>query len=190
MVVIKAIIAFIPEDMEDIQGDVQFAITDIKIFNRSISTLPLEVQREISPLTPAFTQKIELPYKYNNFNIEFAALTYKNPELNRYAYQLEGFDKDWVYTSAERRFAYYNNLKSGTYKFKLKVTNENGIWNGYIREMTVVVLPPFWATWWAYILYLLIVIGTVIGLYRITKIVFYYGMNSVCVNWRRRKRRS
>ena len=161
--------SFIPEDMEDIQGDVQFAITDIKIFNRSISTLPLEVQREISPLTPAFTQKIELPYKYNNFNIEFAALTYKNPELNRYAYQLEGFDKDWVYTSAERRFAYYNNLKSGTYKFKLKVTNENGIWNGYIREMTVVVLPPFWATWWAYILYLLIVIGTVIGLYRITK---------------------
>lgn len=103
------------------------------------------MQREISPLTPAFTQKIELPYKYNNFNIEFAALTYKNPELNRYAYQLEGFDKDWVYTSAERRFAYYNNLKSGTYKFKLKVTNENGIWNGYIREMTVVVLPPFWA---------------------------------------------
>lgn len=161
--------SFIPEDIEDIQGDVQFAITDIKIFNRSISTLPLDVQREISPLTPAFTQKIELPYKYNNFNIEFAALTYKNPELNRYAYQLEGFDKDWVYTSAERRFAYYNNLKSGTYKFKLKVTNENGIWNGYIREMTVVVLPPFWATWWAYILYLLIVIGTVIGLYRITK---------------------
>ena len=49
------------------------------------------------------------------------------------------------------------------------MTNENGIWNGYIREMTVVVLPPFWATWWAYILYLLIVIGTVIGLYRITK---------------------
>ena len=46
--------SFIPEDMEDIQGDVQFAITDIKIFNRSISTLPLEVQREISPLTPCF----------------------------------------------------------------------------------------------------------------------------------------
>lgn len=55
-----------------------------------------------------------------------------------------------------RRFAYYNNLKSGTYRFCLKATNENGIWSQEIRELEVVVLPPFWATWWAYIIYALI----------------------------------
>ena len=55
-----------------------------------------------------------------------------------------------------RRFAYYNNLKSGTYRFRLKATNENGIWSQEIRELEVVVLPPFWATWWAYIIYALI----------------------------------
>ena len=74
---------------------------------------------------PTYTSKIELPHKYNNFSIEFAALTYKNPELNRYAYRLQNFDRDWQYTDADRRFAYYNNLPSGTYTFQLKATNEN-----------------------------------------------------------------
>lgn len=161
--------SFIPENMEEKQRDVSLAITDIKIFNRSITLLPLDMQRKISRFTPAFTQRIELPYQYNNFSIEFATLTYKNPELNRYAYQLEGFDKNWVYTNSNRRFAYYNNLKSGTYTFRLKATDENGIWSGYIRELTVVILPPFWATWWAYILYALFAAGTVFWLFRITR---------------------
>ena len=54
---------------------------------------------------PTYTSKIGLPHKYNNFSIEFAALTYKNPELNRYAYRLQNFDSDWQYTDADRRFA-------------------------------------------------------------------------------------
>lgn len=161
--------SFIPENMEEKQSDVSPAITDIKIFNHSITLLSLGVRRKISRFTPAFTQKIELPYQYNNFSIEFATLTYKNPELNRYAYQLEGFDKNWVYTNSNRRFAYYNNLKSGTYTFRLKATDENGIWSGYIRELTIVILPPFWATWWAYILYALFAAGTVFWLFRITR---------------------
>ena len=158
--------SFVPENMEDIQRTVPFTIIDIKIFNRSLSTLPVEVQQEITQSTPAFTQRIEIPYKYNNFSIEFAALTFKNPELNQYAYQLEGFDKDWIYTDAGRRFAYYNNLKSGTYKFRLKVTDENGVWSGYIREITVVVYPPFWATWWAYIIYVLLIAVAIYWLLR------------------------
>ncbi len=165
----KGYSSFFPENMEEKQREVSFAITDIKIFNHSITLLPLDIQRKISRFTPTFTQKIELPYQYNNFSIEFATLTYKNPELNRYAYQLEGFDGDWVYTNADRRFAYYNNLKSGTYTFRLKATNENGIWSDYVRELTVVVLPPFWATWWAYILYVLFASGTAFCLFRITR---------------------
>lgn len=118
---------------------------------------------------PTYTSKIELPYKYNNFSIEFAALTYKNPELNRYAYRLQNFDRDWQYTDADRRFAYYNNLPSGTYTFQLKATNENGEWSGYVREFTVVVLPPFWATWWAYLLYMVLVLVIGVLIYRTIK---------------------
>ena len=118
---------------------------------------------------PTYTSKIELPHKYNNFSIEFAALTYKNPELNRYAYRLQNFDRDWQYTDADRRFAYYNNLPSGTYTFQLKATNENGEWSGYVRELTVVILPPFWATWWAYLLYVIIVSVIGVSIYRTAK---------------------
>lgn len=155
--------------MEIPSQETNFLITDIKIFNHSFSKLPVELQQKISPVMPTYTSKVELPHKYNNFSIEFAALTYKNPELNRYAYRLQNFDRDWQYTDADRRFAYYNNLPSGTYTFQLKATNENGEWSGYVRELTVVVLPPFWATWWAYLLYVIIVSVIGVSIYRTAK---------------------
>lgn len=161
--------SFFPDKMEIPSQETNFLITDIKIFNHSFSSLPSELRQQISPVMPAYTNKIELPYKYNNFSIEFAALTYKNPELNRYAYRLVNFDREWQYTDAERRFAYYNNLPSGTYTFQLKATNENGEWSGYIRELTVVVLPPFWATWWAYLFYIVVTLAIGFFFYRTTK---------------------
>lgn len=144
---------FIPKNMEDGQEEVPFIITDIKFFNKSFDVLPPNIKNKISIDMPAYTQKIEIPYQYNNFSFEFAALTYTRPQLNQYAYRMIGFDREWQYTKADRRFAYYNNLKSGTYKFQLKATNEHGIWSGYIREIVVIILPPFWATWWAYLIY-------------------------------------
>lgn len=161
--------SFFPDKMEIPSQETNFLITDIKIFNHSFSKLPVELQQKISPVMPTYTSKVELPHKYNNFSIEFAALTYKNPELNRYAYRLQNFDRDWQYTDADRRFAYYNNLPSGTYTFQLKATNENGEWSGYVRELTVVVLPPFWATWWAYLLYVIIVSVIGVSIYRTAK---------------------
>lgn len=161
--------SFFPNKMEMAATETNFRITDIKIFNHSFTTLPADLQEKISPVMPTYAKKIELPSEYNNFSIEFAALTYKNPELNRYAYRLMNFERDWQYTDADRRFAYYNNLPSGTYTFQLKATNENGVWSGYIRELTVVVLPPFWATWWAYLFYAISAIGIVVLFYRTTK---------------------
>lgn len=161
--------SFFPDKMEIPSQETNFLITDIKIFNHSFKNLPVELQQKISPVMPTYTSKIELPYKYDNFSIEFAALTYKNPELNRYAYRLQNFDRDWQYTDADRRFAYYNNLPSGTYTFQLKATNENGEWSGYVREFTVVVLPPFWATWWAYLLYMVLVLVIGVLIYRTIK---------------------
>lgn len=161
--------SFFPDNMEEQVLETNFQITDIKVFNHSFSSLSAELKEKISPVIPTYTSKIELPYKYNNFSIEFAALTYKHPELNRYAYRLANFEREWQYTDADRRFAYYNNLPSGAYTFQLKATNENGVWSGYVRELTVVILPPFWATWWAYLLY--VVLALIIGyfFYRTTK---------------------
>lgn len=161
--------SFLPETLEGDNKNVAYLITDIKIFNRSFASFKQCVRNKISPVIPPFTQKIRLPYKYNNFSIEFAALTYRNPDLNRYAYQLVGFDKDWQYTDANRRFAYYNNLKSGTYTFRLRAADENGIWSGEIRELEVVVLPPFWATWWAFLIYTSLLVIIVLIIFRTAK---------------------
>ncbi len=161
--------SFFPDSMNDSVSDIPFFITDIKIFNRSLKSLDEDLRMNISQKMPPFTSQIELPYKYNNFNIEFASLTYKNPELNKYAYKLEGFDKEWQYTDATRHFAYYNNLKSGTYVFLLRATNENGVWSKQTRKITVVVLPPFWATWWAYSLYFIFLIAIIYYLYRVAQ---------------------
>lgn len=161
--------SFSPDKMEVTSLETNFQITDIKVFNQPFSSLPADLQQEISPTVPTYSNRIELPAKYNNFSIEFAALTYKNPELNRYAYRLVNFDRNWQYTDANRRFAYYNNLPSGTYTFQLKATNENGVWSGYIRELIVVVLPPFWATWWAFLFYVLVALCIVFFFYRMAR---------------------
>lgn len=157
--------SFLPTDLEENDSDVNYYITDIKLFNRSLSSLEPAVRQKISALMPPYTEKIVLPYDYNNFSIEFASLTYKYPELNRYAYRLKGFDEEWQYTDAAHRFAYYNNLGSGTYRFLLRATNENGRWSPEVRELVIVVRPPFWATWWAYLAY------------------FFVGMTGIWVVW-------
>ena len=108
-------------------------------------------------------------YKHNNFSIEFSALEYANPERNQYAYRLEGFDSGWQYTDASKRFAYYNNLKAGTYTFYLKSSNSNGIWNQDVQTVKVIILPPPWKTWWAYTLYILLVLGSAWYAYRVIR---------------------
>lgn len=149
--------SFFPDRMENNAMKVPIVITDIKILNQSFGTLDNELRNRISEETPEFTKRIELPNKYKNFTIEFAALVYNNSRGNKYAYKLEGFDKDWQYTDALHRFANYNNLKSGTYTFRLKATNENGVWNETETVLEVVILPPFWATWWAYLIYIVVI---------------------------------
>ncbi|MDL2291579.1 response regulator, partial [Bacteroides sp. OttesenSCG-928-F21] len=161
--------SFFPDKLDSITAEAPFYITDIKVFNRSFSNLDARLRERISDKTPSFTERIELPYKYNNFSIEFASLTYQNPGLNKYVYKLEGFEKEWQYTDANRHFAYYNNLKSGSYTFLLRATNENGVWSSRTRRMEVVILPPFWATWWAYTIYVLLLIGIVFLIYRTAK---------------------
>jgi signal transduction histidine kinase/serine phosphatase RsbU (regulator of sigma subunit)/ligand-binding sensor domain-containing protein len=96
------------------------------------------------------------------FAFEFAALDYSSPGRTRYAYRLDGFDEDWI-ESGNRRFASYTNLDGGTYTFRVRGTNADGIWNEEGASVEIVVVPPPWKTWWAYTLYVLMVSGGVLG---------------------------
>ena len=161
--------SFYPDKQDEQVFSSPVVITDIKVFNQSWTALSDKERSEISNLSPRFTDKIVLDYKRNNFSIEFSALEYANPERNRYAYRLDGFDAGWQYTDASKRFAYYNNLKSGTYTFYVKSSNSNGIWDENIQTVKVVILPPPWKTWWAYTLYIIVFLGISWYIYRIVR---------------------
>ncbi|WP_455585558.1 hybrid sensor histidine kinase/response regulator transcription factor [Bacteroides sp.] len=159
--------SFYPEKLlEDMPFMPPVVITDLKIHNCSWDEIDEKRRNNISKLAPEFTKRIRLNYKNNNFNIEFSILGYETPMQHMYAYKLEGMDEQWQYTSSSRRFAYYNNLKPGTYQFKLKGTNANGVWSDHVANMEVVILPPPWETWWAYIIYAAIIVMIVVFVYR------------------------
>ena len=138
--------------------DISLCMTDILIDGKPLNQLAAEQRQKISPFTPDFTDQLIIPAAYHNFTICFASLTYNMPRQNKYAYRLQGFDADWHYANADRRSAYYSNLNAGTYTFELRATNENGDW-GEVRKMEIIVEPPFWATWWAYLIYIFAFIG-------------------------------
>lgn len=141
-----------------------FYITDIEFNNRSFSDLEPEVAHSISAVTPSFSERITIPHRYNNFSIHFASLNFKHPNLNRYAYKLEGFDPEWRYSDATQNTAYYNNLPAGNYTFLLQATAHHGVWNDEVKRLKIVVLPSLWLSWWAFLIYacLLLLSGYII----------------------------
>ncbi|HYK47576.1 MAG TPA: two-component regulator propeller domain-containing protein, partial [Parafilimonas sp.] len=110
-------------------------------------------------------KKIILNYDENYFSFEFASLSYDNPAKNQYQYKLEGADKDWI-SSGPRRYAEYTNIDPGTYTFKVKGTNNDGVWNEEGASITIIIKPPWWRSWWAYSLYGLLIVAAVYAVYR------------------------
>lgn len=100
-------------------------------------------------------EKIRLKYNKSSFIVDYTALNYIFPNNNQYAYKLQGFDRDWNYVG-DQRVAIYTNLPAGDYTFRVKASNNDGVWNEQGASLSITVLPPFWQTWWAYLLYLLI----------------------------------
>ncbi|MGD2165835.1 MAG: two-component regulator propeller domain-containing protein [Anaerolineae bacterium] len=92
-------------------------------------------------------EDVRLTWPNNFFEFTFVALNYHQPEKNRYAYMLEGFDRDWNNVGS-RRFGRYTNLPGGTYNLRVKASNNDGIWNEEGISVKVTVVPPFWSTWW------------------------------------------
>ncbi|MCP4400299.1 MAG: response regulator [bacterium] len=155
---VNGVIAFYPQHVKENSHVPPIVMTDFQLFNNAV-----EVGRN-SPLQKSITETevIELSYNDYVFSFQFAALDYFAPEKNQYAYLLEGFDRDWVYSGA-RRFVTYTHIPAGTYTFRVKGSNNDGVWNEESRSIKIIVVPPWWGTWWAYILYVLLAIGSVWG---------------------------
>lgn len=133
------------------------ALTEISIFNVPLS--PDSSRYLGKHITEA--KKITLPYDQNTLSFEFAALNFNVPRHNFYAYQLEGFDKGWSYIG-KKRTAKYTNLNPGAYVFKVKATNDEKLWGDVATSFTVIIYPPFWATWWFRGMVVVFLIGGVV----------------------------
>lgn len=126
-------------------------ITDILLQNKSI------FDNELNFHFDADKNKVTFDYAQNNMTIEFSALDFSAASKIQYAYKLSGVDNSWNYVSNNRRFVSYANLPDGSYKFMVKASDENGIWSDQITSLQVVIRPPLYRTWWAYLIYLLII---------------------------------
>jgi signal transduction histidine kinase/ligand-binding sensor domain-containing protein/DNA-binding response OmpR family regulator len=137
-------------------------LTDFQLFNKSVTA-----DSKNSPLTRsiAYTKEITLNYDQTVFTFEFTALGYTVPEKNEYAYMLENFDKTWNYVGKQRK-ATYTNLDPGTYIFRVKAANNDGVWNEKGIAVKIIITPPFWATWWFRIMALLSICAIIYAWYK------------------------
>ena len=137
-------------------------ITNFEIFNK-----PVDPHQENSPLIKSIdkTSEITLSYHQSVFSFDFAALNYTSPEKNRYAYKMEGFDRDWIYTTSSK--AIYTNLNPGKYIFRVKASNNDGIWNEKGATLKIVITPPFWKTWTFITLSGILLVGMIYSFLRI-----------------------
>ena len=154
---------FHPDSIKDNPVKPPVYITRFQIFNKDV--VPGEKD---SPLNHDIseTREIVLSYQHSVFSFDFAALGYSSADQNEYAYKLEGFDNDWNYVGSQRK-ATYTNLNPGEYTFRVKASNNDGVWNEEGTALSVIITPPYWATWWFKVIAALLLGGSVIGFYSI-----------------------
>lgn len=141
----EGFVSFLPAQLRKNQHVPPVVLTGVSTLNRPVAfAAPLSEVREV-----------EIGWRDYLFSFEFAALDFTAPERNRYAYRLEGLDHDWIDAGAIRR-ATYTNAAPGTYTFRVKAANDDGVWNDEGLALRVRVVPPPWRTPWAYAGYLLI----------------------------------
>jgi len=126
--------SFYPEEIALNEGPPRMVITSFKKLN-------VEVKREFCN-----GDTIRLNYDDNFFSIEFSALDFTNPAKNKYAYMLENYDEEWNSRDAGRRIAEYTRVSAGSYIFKVKGSNNDGIWNEEGTSLHIIILPPWWDT--------------------------------------------
>lgn len=153
----KGFVTFDPSDIRLNSYQPPIVFTGLEINNEKIvpgeeSVLSVELDE---------TPRLELKYNQNNLAISYAALNYVHSDQNTYSVRMKGYDDQWQ-DVGHRRSAYYTNLKPGHYTFEVRAANNDGVWSDEIRSLDIIVSPPIWATWYAWVLYGVLFFGTII----------------------------
>lgn len=149
---IHGFIAFDPDNIKENKYTPPVVFTDFRLFNKSVSS-----KDRNSPLKGSITdtKQIVLSYKDNIISFQVAALNYSNTDQTEYEYRLNNFNEKWISNGTDRLIT-FSNLSPGHYTLLVKAANGDGVWSGKTTSMNIIILPPWWRTWWAYAFYVLV----------------------------------
>jgi len=153
---------FYPDSIKDNPVEPLISITDFKVFNESV----MPGSKDYLPFSIIETNELNLSHKEYVFSFEFSALHFASSTQNQYQYKMEGFDEDWVTTTYDRRFASYSNLSGGEYTFRVRGSNNDGVWNEKGASLKIIITPPFYKTTWFYALVAFLLIFIVFVLFK------------------------
>jgi signal transduction histidine kinase/ligand-binding sensor domain-containing protein len=154
-------VAFFPDKVISASYPVPLVFTEFRLAGSSI---------EVGPKSPlgksiTYTKDVTLTHDQDVFSLTFAALTYFNPNANRYRYKLDRLDRDWIEVGSDRRTASYTTLPAGKYTFHVQSATRQGVWNEPGLLLRITILPPWWATWWFRLSYVIAFMGVIWTVY-------------------------
>jgi len=153
--------AFFPREIRRNLVRPNVAITGFLLFNEPVPIGGASPLKKAPPVLDAITLK----HADSVFAFEFAALSYRQPDANRFRYRLEGFDTSWISTGAADRKAVFTNVPAGHYRFRVVAANDDGVWNEEGATAAVTILPAWWLTWWMKLVYALLILGAPFAFY-------------------------
>jgi ligand-binding sensor domain-containing protein/signal transduction histidine kinase len=158
----SGVTAFYPERVYDNPYVPPVRLTGFLLFNKQANP------GRDSPLIKSIwgSDSLTLAHRQSIFTLEFAALSYIAPEMNRYRYRLESLEGQWNEVDGGRRSATYTNLPAGKYTFQVQGSNNDGVWNNKGVSLAITVLPPWWGTWWFRSILSLTIAAFIFGAYR------------------------
>lgn len=155
---VDGIVSFNPETLTESPFIPAVLITELQVANKTVK--PFDdtgvLKKHISE-----TDKITLSAGQSSFMLKFAVTDYISGTHNRFAYRLDGYEKDWIYVENPNRFAVYSNLPAGDYRFMVKAANRDGLWNDVPTVLEIKILPMWYQTWWARMLFFVCAVGVI-----------------------------
>jgi signal transduction histidine kinase len=156
-------VAFFPIKVTDRSDPPPLVLTDFRLAGHSVEVgAHSPLQKSIS-----YANDVTLTHNQNIFSLTFAALTYFNPDANRYQYKLEGLEENWTEVGSDRRVVTYTTLPAGKYTFHVQSATRQGSWGEPGIALDITILPPWWSTWWFRLLTGVFILGLLGTLYQL-----------------------
>ncbi len=156
--------SFFPDSIKDLNTNNNVVFTSFQLFNKNVNIADKNDNSSPLKTTISKAKEITIPYYWSVISFEFALLDYSDNNKQKYAYQLDGFDNTW-HELGNKNSVTFTNLDPGTYKLKVKTLGNNGQWSKKITEIKLIITPPFWKTWWFYLIEAILIIAIILAIF-------------------------